>query len=357
MSREADPTAFSDILSRSYSHGLEEIYAIQDIDVKTIRPLEVVVKPEKKSSAQAFTVRGLPPAQISLPLGSEFCGAMPSLVLQEPIQVIGLQPHLEAYLHGKGVTTVGALLKEDLTSQKEIAAKTSEYLDGRSLYECDRIDFGAFLRALLGPIQPMKAHIALEQYELEYLYPLNAQQKSEWRRLDEGRKREMASHTWEQLRIQSMGRFSEFMRDITDAFIKPWIRQRQGLAVAYELQERLERVSENIDEAQKVLSCLSQHFCNKAFMLHRHLCQADKGLYADCLETAYAYDQLLEVAMTYFYREELVYDFDQLVNYLSRELVRRWDRLDDFFVVKALRLSPQFRVRKGINQKLQIWLA
>lgn len=355
MPREVDPAAFSDVLNRSYSHGLEEIYAIQDIDVRTIRPLEVASKVEKKAPAEFM--RAQPPAQISLPLGAEFSGSMPSFILHEPIQVIGLPQHLEAYLHGRGVMTVGSLLKEDLTTQKEIASKTAEYIDNRPLYECDRIDFGALLRAIMGQIQPVKAHVALESFGLEYLYPLTPQQKVDVRRLDDGRKREFATQTWEQLRVQCLPRFVDFLREITDAFIKPWIRQRQGLAVAYELQERLERMGENATEAQSVLACLAHNFCGKAFILNRHLCQADKGLYADCLETAYTYDQLLEVAMTYFYKEDVVYDFDQLVGYLNRELVRRWDHLDEQFVVKALRLSPHFRVRKGNNQKLQIWLA
>jgi hypothetical protein len=355
MSTEADPTAFNEILRKSYSHGLEEIYALQDVDVKTIRTLDVSSKTE---GAQSTTVRAHAAAQIALPLGHEHQCAMDSFLLREPIQVIGLPQHLETYLHGKGIATIKELLEQDLSSQREIDAKTKEYIKGRHLYQCDRVDFAAWMRAVIGTVQPLKAHIALEAYGLEGLYPLTPQQKVEWRRLDEGRRRELAQQTWDQWKGQHIvDRFAETLREITDAFIKPWIRNRQGLAVKYELQERLERIAENSVQARQVITCFEENLCLKAFMLDKHLCVADKGLYADSLESANAYDQLIEVAMTYFYRDDLTYDFQQLFDYLMRELVRRWDHFSEPFVIKALRTSPQFRVRKGENHKLKIWLA
>lgn len=358
MSTEADPTAFNEILRRSYSHGLEEIYALQDIDVKTIRTIDIDAAGPKKDQESSKTIRAHAIAQISLPLGNEHQCAMDSFLLQEPIQVIGLPAHLETYLHGRGIATIQALLDEDLTGHKDIESKTKEYINGRHLYECDRVDFGAWIRTVIGTVQPLKAHIALEAYGLEGLYPLSPQQKVEWRRLDEGRRRELAQQTWDQWKGQrTIDRFGETLRQMNDAFIRPWIRHRQGLAVRYELQERLERIAENSHQARQVITCFEQNFCLKAFILDRHLCHADKGLYADSLESAHAYDQLMEVVMTYFYRDDLIYDFQQLLDYLMRELVRRWDHFSEPFVIKALRTSPQFRVRKGENQKLKIWLA
>lgn len=358
MSTETDPTAFSEILRKSYSHGLEEIYALQDVDIKTVRQIEIPVNAGKDKNGPTATIRASGPAQISLPLKGGHRCAMASFILQEPIQVIGLPANLEAYLHGKGIATIASLLKEDLTAHKDIRAKTEEYIDSRPLDECDRINFGAWLRSVIGPVPPLKAHIALEPYGLEALYPLSPQQKVEWRRLDDTRKSDQAKQTWDQWRSQAvLTRFYESLKEITDAYLRPWIRQRQGLAVAYELYERLERVSENSAVAHGVIRCFEQNFCSGTFILEKHLCHADKGLYADTLETAQIYDQLIEHVMSYFYKEELVYDFHQLIDYVMRELVRRWDHFELSFVTKALRLSPQFRVRKGNNQKLQIWLA
>lgn len=356
MSTEADPAAFNEILRRSYTHGLEEIYALQDVDVKTIRAMDVSTSQEKETSAP--TIRASTEPQISLPLGSEHRCAMDSFLLQEPVEAIGLPAHLETYLHGRGIETVQALLNEDLTGHREIESKIHAYIDGRQLYDCDRVDFGAWMRSVIGTVQPVKAHIALESFGLESLYPLNPHQKVEWRRLDQARRGELAEQTWDQWSGQKvLNRFAESLGLITDAFIKPWMRHREGLAVQYEVRERLERIAENSAQAAQVIACFEHHFYSDEFILDRHLHHADKGLYADSLETAQAYDQLIQVAMTYFYREELVYDFQQLLDYMMRELIRRWDYYTEAFVVKALRLSPQFRVRKGNNHKLQIWLA
>lgn len=357
MPTEIDPKNISESLRRSYSHGFEEIYALQDVDLSTVRAIDAIEQPEVKESKPSKICRSQPPAQISLPLGGQHCETMPSFVLEEPIQVLGLPAHLEAYLHGKKIEKIRTLIEEGELDKPEIASKFEDYTNGKLLYDCDRINFGAWLRSLLGHVPYLKAHIALEPYGLSYLYPLTPQLKVEWRRLDKAARLAAGAQTWEQWRTGGLAsRFNESARKVADVYLRPWMRRRQGLAFGYELLERLERIGEDPDEARHVIQCLEANLTH-SFIFDRCLCHADNGLYADSLETSQAYDQLIDVAMTYFYNEHLIYDFDRIVDFLLKELARRWDHFDELFVIRALRYSPQFRVRKGVNQKLQVWLA
>lgn len=358
MSIETDPEKMNETVRQAYSHGLEEIYAIQDVDVSTIRTIDVPSEDKPDSSKTEKVLPASVPAQISLPLDGEHQCSMASFILQEPIEVLELAPNLEAYLHGKEIRTIGALLEEDLSARGDIERGLKNYIGDKALYECDRIDYRSFLRAIIGKSPQVKCHVALEEHSLESFYSLSAPQKIEWRRLDEKVKREIHDKTWSEWRESTpYRRFSDGAKEITNVFVKPWMRKRQGIALAYEIRERLCRVAENPVQAKAVINCIEENFCNFQFILDRQLCHADVGLYADSLETAHCYEQLMELAMTYFYRDDLTYDFQQLIGYIMKEVVRGWDPIDERFVKKALSLSPQFRVRRGKNKKLQIWLA
>lgn len=346
------PTEFSE----TACDALSEIYAIRDIDLNTVRPIASAEVEEEEVVVQQHK-RELTAQQMPLLGDDAHREVMPSFLLSEPIQVLGLSSNIEAYLHGQGVVTLCDLI-EGSVNQPEARAKAEEYVAGRPLYESATIDFEAWLRSVIGPVSPLRAHVALEPYGLERLYPLSPGQKIEWRRLDDARKQENAAQAWQEWREAGLtSRFYADAERVAKVLVLPWMRHRQGLAAGYELNERLERLAENMTSTSKILTCFQDNVCSGHFPLERSLCHADHGLFADSLDTAHLYDHLIEVVMTYFYRDTLVYEFEQLVALVQRELTKKWQTIDTAFTTRALRLSPQFRVRKGQTHTLQIRLA
>jgi hypothetical protein len=357
-------------LQSAYSHGLEAIYAIETIDVSSIRPLErqspvPPSKAPKVSTKKQFTA----PLQLEFDFGDEYRGWIESFILREPIHALELSWHAEKCLIANGKKTVGDLAKvtkQDFVFLKgmgqghidEVQKKLQGYLEGKQLERCYVIDLGAWVRSLFTAMDRKKAFVGLNAYQLEQLFTVAPADSVEINRLSAEKRQEWLKEVLINLRADDKRQsITKDMGRIVDVFIKPWMRMRHDLASQQELMERFLRVSDKANRPTKAISFISSVYFDEGFPVANYLHKADEGLYSTSVETVYQYRRLVEKASTYFYNSTVSYVFPHLVQLLARDFALTWEGFNDGFIEKALRQSPRFRVRKGDAGVLMIRLA
>jgi hypothetical protein len=87
--------SFEETYKSSYSHGLEAIYALETVNVRSIRRLQA--PPAQPPPLRAPCVLPMAP-QLEFDFGASFRAWLEPFLLDEPIQVLGLSRHAEKCL-------------------------------------------------------------------------------------------------------------------------------------------------------------------------------------------------------------------------------------------------------------------
>ncbi len=364
---ERKPEASPPLIPR-YTDGFEAIYALENVDLATVRPMS-------KPAAPTVEVREVSPRvhtelererELELDLGPAYRGWMESFRLGEPIEVLGLSPM--AY---KALISQERLVIRDLfdsaTQQvialsgmgqghiEEIHERLRVYVGERPLFRCRFVDYVGLLRGLLNGINHKNVHMCLEKYELHALFPLNAAQNVEVRHLSEQHRREAAEQARSEMRSDGrQKRVKAALREVAEVFIKPWIRGRTGLATEAELLERAEAVGDDLSTSRLALRAIRELFCEGAFPFHSSLLEVEPGLYCADYRIKKRAQALAQRLQSYFYRRGLSYSLKDLTEWICREQAMRFDAESPEFVEAFLRMSKVFRVRMGTDG--QLWV-
>ena len=190
-----DTLTFEETYKTAYSHGLEAIYALENIDIKSIRPilpLQANKAPGPKIVPQIFPEKLSD--QLELDLGDAYRGWIDSFIKKEPIHVLGLSRHAEKCLLEHGKRVLGDLIHTNLKEfvflkgmgqghVDEIQQKLARYLEGRPLERCKKIDFASWIRSIVAAFDRKKVYVALESHHLSDLFSLSPSESVETRRL------------------------------------------------------------------------------------------------------------------------------------------------------------------------------
>lgn len=344
--------SYEETFKTAYSHGLEEIYSLENVDISSIKPISIEPKKEQKAKPK----RAKPPhsSDLLLDLGGEFRKTLPPFYLDEPIQLLALSKPVERTLLDQGKLTLGDL-KEYQAGQglkEEIERRLESYLKDQ---EPGFVDFFSFIRCLTGTQDRRRVKVALEPYQLEEVVSLSPLENMEIKRLSEERKRDWMGEFYGKLEEKVPYARSK-MSDVFDVFIRPWMRNRFGLATRLELMERLQRISENPEAADGILKFISAiAFNGSAF--DALLLKVDEDLYCVDQPTRERFSQIVAKASTYFYKPHIRYPLPELTLLLKQEFAVQWQGYEGPFIEKSLRLSSQFRVRKGAEGVLSVRLS
>ena len=352
-----------------YSHGLEAIYSLENIDISTVRPIG---KPLAESEEVSVVVASHPveKEKEQLPeefdLGREYRGWMESFRLDEPITVLSLSAMAEKGLAENGIQVlkdlVGADQQELLFAKglgqghlDEIQQKLQDYLGDSPLHHCSTIDTIGLLRCLFSGIKPKQAVLCLEPFGLDSLFSLSPAESVEIRHIsDEQRKKQRKDVLMEITAEKRRRLLMEKLGDVADVFIRPWMRSRNGLATQAEIEERLSNVSEDSIMAEKVFKFFCEVYFEGNFCLRKMLSEVDEELFAADAKVRESYLAVVSRAKSYFYDVKVSYSLDELVRYVEQEFAKRWEGVPDGFTAKALRLASTFRVRKGKSGSLMV---
>jgi len=350
---------------QSYSHGLEDIYALENVDLSTVRRLDISQHEEVLTPSAVIDQSEEFSEQLEMDLGREWRGWMDSLILKEPIKVLGLPAQLENSLSERGIGSLKDLWEpseEEMVSLgfgqghiDEFSRHLERYLQGRPLQHCQTVDFASLLRSLVADENEKKMHLCVENYGLARLFPLSRTQTMELRRLDVEQRRRLHNETLRGLTSTSKYRnLDEILQEVVTVFVIPWIHQRGGLTNSSEVKERLWRISIDPSIAQKVIHFLSDVYYDGGCPVTHYLLQLEEDVFSSDKTLAHLYREVMEKVNTYFYQAGIVYSLSQLVRLVEGEFSLKWKSLPEGFVERALRLSVQYRIRKGADGLLYV---
>lgn len=342
----------------AYSHGLELIYALQDVDPASIRRIEPVAEPEQK---RALIPPHRYPLQLTLDFGHPFREWVIPLVLEEPITVLNLSSQAEQRLSSAGLTTIRMLTCSDLSRLglgqghiHEVRTKLTNYLDGRDLQHEERFDVGSLIRAWLGRGDTLEGYALLHCYGLEGLFPLSAHMSAEWRRATPER---ISSWTERGRQAYGSGVLQQFLHDRLDevmaALVIPWLKRRGGLASQSEIQERLCRIAPDPAVVCPVLALAADFGCGLSDLIPH----SAPGLYCADGHTMQLTKLLTRMTRGYFYRPSVCYPMEQLMQFVMRDLARRWVDCSAHLLERYLMRSSLYRVRRDVTGDLVVRLA
>lgn len=371
--RDLYSTAFDEFehtYQHSYSHGLEKIYALENVDIRSVRKIENPAGLSAKIQTKKITRKQpkLAVEQLELPFGFPFQKTIEPFIFREPIQVLGFTKRVEGWLLGLEKVTIGDLL--DNTRQSilpltgigqghldEICSKLYSYLEQNYL-ETPKLDFVSWTKTVMGDLEAKKSAVLLEAFELPALVHLSPAESAEVRKLtSENRVKWIEEALVKCQSPQKMLQVHSDMHHMAEHHLKPWLHMRVGMATLDELQECLFKLSGCYPYLQQNLTFFSTIYFQGHFPLEPFLTPVEDELYCDTCETAKSYQSVIETARTYFYRDHLHYPLDSLVGLISRELAQKWEGFADTFIERALRLSSCFRVRKGPSEQLIVKLS
>ena len=355
-----------EIYEKSYSHGLENIYAIETIDLKTVKPLSSPIQQASKKSEifiqKKYSIEKS--LQLEFNFGGKFRTQMDSFLLSEPIYHLDLSTHCLKALQELGNLYIKDLigidfntLKLNQTSIDEIKKKLELKLGTKQLTGCKFIDFNSWVKSLIPEDNRIKFYLLLEKYKLDYLLSLTAIMNIELKRLKQEEKHQYIKDAIEQLfSLDRLELVKSYKKLIIEIFLIPWLRERHGIAEEYEIYDFIEQLSENISEAHLCINFLSDLYSNGVFLFQDVLANNGNHLYFSDNFIKRAFQTIEKTALTYFTHENDLYEFEDLIYWIKKEFAVKWIGFSEGFIEKTLQKSSLFYVYKNNQQKILIAL-
>lgn len=347
-----------------YSHGLEKIYALESIDVRSIRKIT--------SASQIETVKIKPETaleDISDQLEFDFSISLKPFIYREPIQVLGFSKRIEKWLIEQGKLTIEDLLGEDKQTvivfkgigqghSDEIASKLQQYLKAHESLPSQKIDITSWLKTILADLEPKKSAALLEYYSLPIFASLSPAENAELRKFTSDQRVDMIREALHEVTVQQKKEnILNDVKQIADTYIKPWMYRRASISSREEIIDQFLKLSGFHPHLEATLEFISAAFFESHFLFDPFLFTVDEGLYCHNMESAEAYYDVMQIAGTYFYRHDLIYPLQSLIDWVNRELAKNWRACPENFVERTMRLSKNFRIRKDQNDQLTIKLS
>lgn len=350
--------SFDETCRNAYSHGLEAIYTLENIDVKSIRkftiaqevPSEPTLKPFKPFKTSL---------QLNLDFGYPFFNIVQPFFLDEPIQSLGLSLLAEKCLENHGKHFIRDLVYDDLAQYAfmrgfgqghlvELREKLAAFLKGRDLELATTIDFGSWVRVLTAEGDRRKWYLLMDRFGLADLVSLSNSEAADLKKLTPSQK-----NAWEHQAIELIDqtKLIQIWKNLAACFLLPWMRSRLGVATKQEIRERLIRISEDQKQAEQVIHFM-ESVLNEAFLISIH-----DSLYASDPQTASEFCQVLTHAVSYFYKSDAKFTLKQLISWIERDFAKQWTAFPEGFVEKVLRNATEFLVRKDEKGQLLVYLA
>lgn len=330
----------------SYSHGLDEIYAIKNLDLSTIRPMSSSppIKEEEKLVEEMPSHAPFIPYHDVLDIGDEHKASIEPFVFMEPLQNLLLSQQAERFLLEQGMKNIGALYHTDLNglSSKglgqghfdEIHQKLTQFTQNTPTCPSGTFDAASLLRFGSSLTDFNSAYALAQEFGLESYLRASNSKIAEAKRLTDYEKKRVLEN------VDRTSTFASQINRVLEACVKPWVRKRGGLTDQEEIIERLERINVSTLPIDKLIQMARIDF-GEVFS------EVEHGVFAYDNSTAADYLTVKSEALTYFYNDSIKYSLATLSDLLSRDFAKRWLGFPEGFIEKVFNLSPSFHILQG----------
>lgn len=325
-----------------YSHGLEKIYAFENINPKSVK---TVAAKEQKSSEPTGEQPPFTPIQLTLELGPLHQEALPSFRLQEPISSLGLSAFAAKVLHTKEIRTCDQACHFALNGShkglgqshiEEIEAKIAAFM-GKNPFSLQKtVDWQSLVRISCHELEAKVRYCLLARYGLEELSGVTSIEAQEVGRLSFEQITKLIDHAQLQLISRQSSFIDNALSSIADAYIRPWLKCRHGFAPASEIYERLFQISHTPKYFWQTLQFL------RLFGEPLKLKALQEGIFASDASCFYDFSAVEQCARSYFYTAHISYPFTTLTRLVTKNLALQGDGFCEGFIEKVLSHSKTF---------------
>jgi hypothetical protein len=364
--------SFEETYKTAYSHGLEVIYSLENVDLKTIRRIEENAPLNEKVSVESQPINPNPDSldmQQELDLGEDFRNWVEPYFMNEPIQVLGLSFQAEACLIEHGIKKLSQLLEHNFRDYvfmkgmgqghiDEVKKKLDKYIGNRSQKHAHTIDFKSLILSISLGIGFKKLSLYLKHFQLANIVPLSHTEKIEIKSFDFSKDDNLRKDVTEAFHSET--RRSELMlqlEKIAKVFIIPWMRSRGGIATEDEIIERIDKVSDSSQTTQLYLDFISQTFTQGEFPFSSFLYRPEEKVYCSSKMVEMAYRDILNTTFSYFYKSENNYSLPELTRFLLKEFCKQWKDYSEELIRECINRSHYFDIIRAESGKLRIVIA
>lgn len=362
-----EPQPFEVPVKNAYSHGLEEIYQLEQVDVKSIRKMSSC-QPVYQESTLETPARMLRTSQeMDLGFLPEGRRSVDSFLLDEPVMVLGLTPHIETLFSKMNIVMLRDLMNLDSNALvhmkgmgqghiEEVKDKLKKYIGGRPLFGCCTLDYESWVKSLVPSAQRKRAYVLLELFDLSSLVSLSPPESVEIRRLSKEQRGDWIAEAKEMFNTYDRRRFLEGrFSEVVEVFLKPWMVNRFGFSTKNDLLERLERLSVKKGVFQKAHAFFSDVFYMGQSPLERMMGKKEGELFFAHGSALKDFQMVMAAIDPYFYKKGVCYPVFQLVEYVEKELSRDWKGFKAGFVKKVIFSCDAFIFSKSPDKGLIVY--
>lgn len=365
--------SFEETYKTAYTHGLEMIYSLENVDFKTVRRIEenAPKEEEKEAAAQELTHVNLADKdpQLELDLGEGFRDWIEPYFLQEPIHVLGLSLQAESCLLEHGLKTLSELLAHNFRDYvfmkgmgqghiDEVKKKLEKYIGGRSVKKTFTIDFQSLILSLSHGINFKRLSQYLMKYNLGSEIPLTPSEKIEIKAFEHSKDMSWQREVQAQLSQEATKmQLLQQLERVAKAFIIPWVDARGGIATEEEIIERIERVAGSKEKTESYLAFLKDHFTEGKFPFSPFLPEAEKGVFCSSVLRKNQFLEIIQRGIGYFYNPSVVFPLEELTTYLIREFCKEWTVCSSETIFHCFSLSREFEMYRGATGQRLIRLS
>lgn len=325
--------SFEEVYQNAYSHGLEQIYKLENVDIRSVRKIE----PRQESVKKAAIIEQY---DEDFDLGEGHRLWLSPSVFEEPIEVLELHRQPEKLLKEQGIVNLKHLYEADLTQFiyskgmgqghiDEISSKLNNYLSGKAIRRQYHIDFSSWLISILAPLTRKESYLLLEEYRVGHSIVLTPMDLMDVKKMGKESRSAVIKEAKEKVLLEKHKIIKRF-REIESAFIKPWVLGRLGIASRDEVEERLKRKSQEIDlkKWQFITTLVPEIEIPELYY-------ATPQIEADFL--------ILEKAIrSFIWNDRAVYPLPDLHRLVSEKLSHSFRSLESIKLLKFLETSPAF---------------
>jgi hypothetical protein len=349
---------------KNYTHGFEDIYALEKIDVRSIKKVSVLPK-EVPSIKTLGNIKKEPDIELDQQITFSFIAEeklINNFKLCEPILVLQLSLQAEKRLYEAGLKTINdiyELKKKGFNHLKTLGQGHVDEIDEKLLryvgtYQEKKsyIDFSSIIKCLVAPLENKAAFLILNSYKLSHIISITPAERMNVRHIQGLKKQEVLDKAISDLKSVRNNEFAKVVFDqIYNVFIHSWILKRFELVTYDEIIERVLKKSTDSEVALSSIDFLSDYFFNAALPFLNQLIKLDSNLYTPSSKVKNDFNMLKDVAISYFYSPNVFYLLDEFVLLILQELASKWALLDEGFIRKSLHNTSCFIIRKDERGK------
>lgn len=349
-----------------YSHGLEEIYSIQTVDVQKIR------KVSKKGSDKSIVLEassGFENIEPELDLGLGFRSYIKNTFLDEPIEVLELTSYTLNILLENNIPTLESLklaLENDLSSLPgvgqghidEIALKYASFIKNKN-EQTRRIDLESLFRVISRHISKESILLLSDKIGLKGLIPWLSKKQNQMKHLNSKNLEKLLEKAYEELKSDVIVDYiKSYINQIAQAFIIPWMNTRNAMASQEEILEYFERHLVKSPHNQELLKFFSQDILGQRFIFNLSIPKVvHEKIWCSSQEQVELLHRLKDLTLTYFYSGHLSYPLELIAQKLEEEFAKSWRECSYYKMVKYFKLSGLFRMQKKEDNKTHVLLS